>query len=76
MRVFKMLPWVPELHVIMMSIGTSVRCLCYVVFLMFLFFYHCGVAGVFMFQKNDPFNFGNIARALLTLFQVKNKVLI
>jgi hypothetical protein len=66
-----MLSWIFELNIIMRSISASMRCLLYVVFLMVVFFYHFGVAGVYLFSKNDPFHYGNIARALLTLFQVK-----
>lgn len=70
MRVLKIFSWIIEVNIIMKSISTSARCLAYVVFLMIAFFYHFGVAGVYLFSANDPFHFGNIGKALLTLFQV------
>jgi voltage-gated sodium channel len=69
-RLLKIFSWIVEINIIMKSISTSARCLSYVVFLMTVFFYHFGVAGVYLFSRNDPFHFGNIGKALLTLFQV------
>lgn len=70
LRLLKIFSWITEVNVIMKSISTSARCLAYVVFLMVVFFYHFGVAGVYLFSGNDPYHFGNIGKALLTLFQV------
>lgn len=67
-----MLSWISELNIILHSIASSVRALIYVIILMFAFFWHCAVAGVFMFEKNDPLHFGTFYRAFLTLIQVMN----
>lgn len=65
-----MLSWISELNVILHSIASSARALVYVIVLMFAFFWHCAVAGVFMFHRNDPQHFGSFYRAFLTLIQV------
>lgn len=46
----------------MKSISTSAKCLVYVIFMMLVFFFHFGVAGVYLFQQNDPFHFSNIGK--------------
>ena len=70
-----MLSWIPELNIILHSIASSVRALLYVIVLMFAFFWHCAVAGVFMFGRNDPQHFGMLYRAFLTLIQVSFSIL-
>ncbi len=66
-----MLSWVVELNIIMKSIGTSARCLIYVIALVILFLLHFGAAGVYLFSENDPFHFKDLPTAMKTLFQVR-----
>jgi hypothetical protein len=70
LRLLKMLTWIPELNVILHSIGSSVRALVYVIMLLFAFFFHFGIAGIFLFAENDPRHFGSLWQAFVTLFQV------
>jgi voltage-gated sodium channel len=72
LRLLKMLSWISELNIILHSIASSARALIYVIVLMFAFFWHFAVAGVFMFEMNDPQHFGTLFRAFLTLLQVRN----
>mmetsp|Transcript_13936 Transcript_13936/g.20843 ORF Transcript_13936/g.20843 Transcript_13936/m.20843 type:complete len:1108 (+) Transcript_13936:199-3522(+) len=69
LRLLKMLTWIPELNVILHSIASSARALVYVIMLMFAFFYHFAVAGIFLFEDNDPQHFGSLFKAFVTLFQ-------
>ena len=69
-RSLKLISKIPELHVIMMSIASSARALAYIVALMFIFFFHFAVAGIYLFEKNDPFHFEGLIRSFTTLFQV------
>lgn len=69
-RILKLISKIPELNVIMMSIGSSGRALMYIVALMFIFFFHFAVAGIYLFQNNDPFHFDGLVRSFTTLFQV------
>jgi hypothetical protein len=52
------------------AIEDSALALSYVIVLLFLFFFHFAVAAVFLFAENDPYYFGNIGKAFITLFQV------
>jgi voltage-gated sodium channel len=70
-----MLTWIPELNVILHSIGSSVRALGYVIMLLFAFFFHFGIAGIFLFAENDPRHFGSLWQAFVTLFQVTSHYL-
>ena len=54
----------------MRAIEDSALALSYVIVLLFLFFFHFAVAAVFLFAENDPYYFGNIGKAFITLFQV------
>jgi voltage-gated sodium channel len=42
----------------------------YVILLMLLIFYLYAVMGVYFFRRNDPFHFGSLGVAMLTLFRV------
>ncbi|CAE7656312.1 CACNA1F [Symbiodinium microadriaticum] len=72
LRLLKMLTWIRELNVVLHSIASSVRALVYVILLLFAFFYHFGIAGVFLFAENDPQHFGTLWKAFVTLFQVSS----
>ena len=76
LRLLKMMSGITELNTVMKSISTSAICLLYVIFLMLIFFYFFGVVGVYLFSVNDPEHFKHVGRAILTLFQVRNKILI
>jgi hypothetical protein len=54
----------------MLSIGSSIRPLLYVVGMMFLMFFHFAVAGVLIFKQNDEFYFGTLYRSMNVLFQI------
>ncbi len=73
-RILKLISKIPELNVIMMSIGSSLRALSYVVALMVIFFFHFAVAGIYLFEENDPAHFKGLVRSFTTLFQVNNYV--
>lgn len=70
LRLLPLLSWISDLQVIMLSIGSSIRPLLYVVMMMFLLFFHFSVAGVLIFKRNDEFYFGTLYRAMNSLFQV------
>jgi hypothetical protein len=57
-------------QVILRATADSAQALSYIIVLLFLFFFHFGVAGVFLFAENDPYFFGNIGKAFVTLFQI------
>jgi voltage-gated sodium channel len=70
LRVLRLVHAVPRLQVLVTALLKAVPSMGYVSLLLFLVFYVYGVAGVFLFGKNDPFRFGELPSAFVTLFQV------
>jgi len=70
LRVLKLIRAVPRLQIIVGALLKSIPSMGYVSLLLFLVFYVYGVAAVFLFGQNDPFRFGTLPLAFVTLFQV------
>jgi voltage-gated sodium channel len=70
LRVLRLLHFFPKLQMIVGALLKSIPSMGYVGLLLFLIFYMYAVAGVFIFSKNDPWNFQNLQTAFLTLFKV------
>jgi len=69
-RVFRLVSTVPRLQMLVGALFKSVPSMGYIGVLLSLVFYIFAVVGVFAFGSNDPFHFGNLQSALLTLFGV------
>ena len=69
-RVLRLISFVPELRVLLNALITSLPRLGYLVLLMFIFFYIYGAVGATLFSEINPFLWGDILRAMLTLFRV------
>ncbi|WP_245958864.1 ion transporter [Meiothermus luteus] len=70
LRVLRLIRTLPELQVILGALLRSIPSIGYVFVLLLLLLYVYAVAGVFLFGANDPFHFGNLHKALLTLFGI------
>lgn len=70
LRVARLLTVLPELRVVIGGLVRSVAPLASVAFLTFFLLYLYGMVGWLWFGDHDPNRFGNIGRALLTLFQL------
>jgi len=70
LRVLRLVTHIPKLQLLVGALLKSLGAMGYVGLLLGLVFYIYGVAGVNLFGRNDPEHFGNLGRALLTLFQV------
>ena len=70
LRVLRLIRTLPDLQVILGALLRSIPSIGYVLVLMLLLLYVYAVAGVFLFGANDPFHFGNLHTALLTLFSI------
>ena len=70
MRVLRLITALPRLQLIVGALLKSVPSIGYIGILLGLHFYVFAVVGVFMFAGNDPFRFGDLQSALLTLFQI------
>jgi voltage-gated sodium channel len=70
LRVARLLTVIPELRVVIGGLARSVAPLASVALLTFFLLYLYGMVGWLWFGDYDPDRFGNIGRALLTLFQL------
>ncbi|TVP44652.1 MAG: ion transporter [Halomonas sp.] len=69
-RVLRLVSMIPELRLLLVSLVKSIPRMGYVVLLMFIIFYIYAAIGSFIFHEVDEQLWGNIALAMLTLFQV------
>ena len=69
-RVLRMISIVPELRLLINSLLRALPQLGYVVLLLFIIFYIYAAIGSYLFQHINPFLWGDIAKAMLTLFRV------
>ena len=69
MRVAKIVRKIPQLQVIVMGLLGGIKSIVYIVILLVIVFYIYGIAGVYAFRDNDPWHFGTLPTAMLTLFR-------
>ncbi|SFX29222.1 ion transporter [Marinospirillum alkaliphilum] len=69
-RVLRLVSMIPELRILLSALVKSLPRMGYVALLMFIIFYIYGAVGSFLFHDVDEKLWGNIALAMLTLFQV------
>ncbi len=69
-RVLRMVSIVPELRILLNSLVIALPRLGYVMALMFIIFYMYAAVGSLFFAEINPVLWGDIARAMLTLFRV------
>jgi len=66
---FVTLSQIRELQVIIMGLAAGLGSVVYISMLWLLVLYLYGVVGVTLFAENDPFHFGHLPMAMLTLFR-------
>ncbi|MFI0471573.1 ion transporter [Halomonas sp. HMF6819] len=69
-RVLRLVSMIPELQMLLSALVKSIPRMGYVALLMFIIFYIYAAIGSFLFHTVDEQLWGNIALAMLTLFQV------
>ena len=69
-RVLRLVSMIPELRLLLVALIKSIPRMGYVALLMFIIFYIYAAVGSFIFHTVDEQLWGNIALAMLTLFQV------
>jgi len=70
LRVLRLLRALPALQILVSSLLKSIPSMGYVGVLLGLLFYIYAVAAVFLFGGNDPWHFGDLQTALVSLFGV------
>jgi len=68
-RLMKILKKVPQLQMIVMGLIGGLSSIGYIIILMVLVFYLYAIVGIFQFRENDPWHFGNLMDAMLSLFR-------
>ncbi|KAG5179107.1 Ion transport protein-domain-containing protein [Tribonema minus] len=69
LRLLKILRKFPQLQVIVESVVMSMSSIGYVTLILIMFFYFFAIIGMLVFSDNDPFNFGYLHVAMMTLFR-------
>lgn len=69
-RVLRLISIIPEMRILMNALIKALPQLGYVLVLMFIIFYIYGAIGSMLFAEINPSLWGDIARAMLTLFRV------
>ncbi|MDR9499065.1 MAG: ion transporter [Hydrogenovibrio sp.] len=69
-RVMRLISFIPELRVLVTALINALPRMGYVALLMFIIFYLYAVIGTLLFAKINPFLWGDLGTALLTLFRV------
>lgn len=70
LRVLRLVTALPRLQILVGALLKSIPAMGYVAVLLVLHFYIFAVLGVTFFRAGDPGAFGNLGRAMLTLFQI------
>lgn len=70
LRSVRLITQIPRLQVLVAALLRSLPSMGYVSLLLGLHFYVYAVMGVFFFRENDPGHFGDLGKALLSLFRV------
>jgi voltage-gated sodium channel len=70
LRIARLISVVPGLRVVIVGLGRSIAPIGSIALLTFFLLYVYGMLGWILYSDHDPEQFGNIGRALLTLFQV------
>jgi voltage-gated sodium channel len=70
LRIARLLSVIPGLRIVILGIGRSLAPIGGMAALTFFVLYIYGMLGWLLFADHDPARFGNIGRALLTLFQI------
>lgn len=70
LRALRLITAVPSLQLLVGSLLKSIPSMFYVGVLLLVLFYMYAVMGVFLFGKNDPVHFGDLALSMLSLFRV------
>lgn len=69
LRVLKLVKRLPQLAVIINALLNGMVSIAYVGLVLLLFFYLFSIIGMLIFSENDPWHFGSLHMAFLSLFQ-------
>jgi voltage-gated sodium channel len=70
LRVLKLVSMCPPLQVLVSALTNSFGSIRWIGVLLLIFLYGCSVFAITLFGENDPWHFGNLHLAMMTLFRV------
>jgi hypothetical protein len=70
LRILRAIEKMPELVIILQTLIRTTKSVAYIGVFTFLFNYIFAIIGSTLFGRNDPFHFGNVGRAMVSLFRV------
>jgi len=70
LRIFRLFSTVPKIQLWVGALLRSLPAISYVFMLLIIILFTYGAMGVYFFSDNDPFHFGTLPNALLSLFRV------
>lgn len=70
LRVLKLIRAFPQLAIIINAMMLGISSIGYIALIMFLVFYMYAILGMMLFSHNDPWHFGLLHLAMITLFDV------
>lgn len=70
LRVLKLIKSLPQLAVIVNALIMGLSSITFISAILLLFFYLFAILGIILFRENDYFHFGQLHRAMLTLFRI------
>jgi voltage-gated sodium channel len=69
-RVLRVIKFLPALALIVEALLVGMESIGFIAIILFMVFYLFAILGMMIFEKNDPYHFGTLPRALLSLFRV------
>ncbi len=69
MRVMKLVKKIPQLQMIVMGLIGGMKSIAYILLLLMIVFYLFAIMGIYAFGLNDAYHFGNLTRAIFSLFR-------
>jgi len=70
LRVIKVLKSLPQLQVVVQGLVGGLASIGYIGVILVLFYYIFAILGMILFRENDPWHFGELQLAMLTLFRI------
>ena len=70
LRVLKLLRSLPQLQILVNALFDGLSSIFYIFLLMLMIIYLFANVGVIVFRENDPWHFGSLHRAVITLFRM------
>jgi voltage-gated sodium channel len=70
LRVLKLVKSLPQLRVIVVALLKGMKSIGFIGIILLLVYYMFAILGIILFRENDPWHFGTLHVAMLTLFRV------